>query len=231
MPPQRALRAVSPILRAFEVGYRMEAVGFHNLVRQAQDGDRQAMDEVLVALRPQLERLARPYADPSRPAESTSDLLQESCLRAWQKMDTFEGGHDDGETFAMFRAWIGQIVRRLGVKAQRARTTKRRSPPKKILRLGPSSDGRGTTTSGGLDPAAPGPSPSAYARSDELESKIRAALEEEPDRTAATIVELRFFQEMRISEIAERLGMGYDKVRDCYRAAMQRLVRDLKGWL
>lgn len=91
--------------------------GFQDLVRRAQDGDRAAMDRVLEILRPQLEPMARPYADPGRPVESTADLLQEACLRAWRKIDLFRQGEDDEETFRLFRAWIGQIVRRLSFTA------------------------------------------------------------------------------------------------------------------
>ena len=92
----------------------METQGFEELVRRAQAGDREAMDRVLEMLRPYLSRIAGPYVNPLRPVDSTADLLQESCLRAWHKIGSFQGGKGDEHTFEMFRSWIGQIVRRLG---------------------------------------------------------------------------------------------------------------------
>ncbi len=44
----------------------MASEGFNDLVRRAQDGDRAAMDRVLETLRPHLEHLARPYANPAK---------------------------------------------------------------------------------------------------------------------------------------------------------------------
>ena len=151
--------------------------GFHDLVRRAQAGDKEAMDKVLVILQPYLAKMARPYADPSRPAESTSDLLQESCLRAWQKLGSFDGGENDEETFAMFRGWIAQIVKRLGLNAQRDHKRQKRSPPKKIVPIREGGAGPSTAKGAKIDPTDPGPTPSADARADEVSEKIRSALE------------------------------------------------------
>lgn len=209
----------------------MEREGFDHLVREAQRGDRAAMDEVLEVLRPHLEHLARPFADPARPAESTSDLLQETCLRAWQRLDGFEGGKNDEETFAMFRSWIGQIVHRLGLNAQRDRGRQRRSPPQRILPLGPSRAGNETREDGGIEATAPEPTPSAYARADERSIKIQEALDDLPDAVNASIVRMRFFDAMTIPEISERLGLGYEQVRERYRSTLRRLERHLEGLL
>lgn len=77
--------------------------GFHDLVRRAQAGDRQAMERLLELVRPHLENLAGGYADPAEPAESTSDLVQSVLVRAWQNIEQFRGGAGDDETFAMFQ--------------------------------------------------------------------------------------------------------------------------------
>lgn len=205
--------------------------GFNDLLRKAQAGDRPAMDRVLSILQPHLDPLARSYADPSRPAQSTSDLLQESCLRAWEKLGDFRGGENDEETFRMFRAWMGQIVRRLGLNVGRDRMAKGRSPEGHLLPLGVRSPAGSTTGDGEGGIPSPGHSPSAYVRADELTERVREALETMPDRTAAAILRLRFFEGMELTEIAERLGLHYEKVRDRHRVAMQRLRRDLRPWL
>ena len=209
----------------------MEIDGFHELVRSAQEGDREAMDGVLQKLRPLLEKLSRQYADPTRRVGSTADLLQESCLRAWQKLDGFQGGQDDDETCAMFQSWIGQIVRRLGINAERDRKRLRRSPgnDKKLIPLGAPLPGQGTSDGGVVDPLARDLTPSAYARVDERAERIRAALDRLPDDAGVQIVRMRFFEGLSLQDISGRLDLGYDKVRDRYRSAMRRLEKDLDG--
>jgi RNA polymerase sigma factor (sigma-70 family) len=197
----------------------MMSDGFHDLIVRARGGDREAMDQVLSILRPQLESLARLYADPSRPAQSTADLLQECCVRAWQKIGSFEGGEDDGETFAMFRAWMGQIVRRLGMNAHRDRSAGGRIPPSKVRPLNPA---------GEENPApASTRTPSAYVGAGERAQRIREALDELPDALAADIVRMRFFDGLTIPQISERIGLSPVRVRERHRSAMRRLRREL----
>ncbi|MCZ6691866.1 MAG: sigma-70 family RNA polymerase sigma factor [Planctomycetota bacterium] len=203
---------------------------FGKILQRAQDGDRQAMDKVLQNLRPYLASLARPYADPIRPAGSTADLLQDACLRAWRKLGTFEGGKNDEETFAMFRSWIGQIVRRLGLNSIRDRAAKGRIPSDKIVPLRPA-DGDSSGAGSDRDVPARTRTPSAYAREGEMAERIRSALESLADPTAATVVRLRFFDGMTIPEIAERLDMSPSQVRERHRSAMRRLRRELGEWL
>ena len=155
----------------------MQPDGFQIIVKRAQDGDRSAMDEVLGALQSHIEPLARQYADPTKPVESTADLLQESCLRAWNKIGSFEGGSDDEETFHMFRAWIGQIVKRLGMDAKRDQGRQRRKPDAKLLRLDQPPPGESTEGAGGLDAPADVGSPSTIARGNELARVIGEAPE------------------------------------------------------
>lgn len=208
----------------------MDSDGFHILVRKAQDGDRGAMDRVLVALRPRLEKMARGYADPIRPAQSTSDLLQESCLRAWQKLGTFQGGQGDEETFAKFQAWIGRIVRNLGLNQQREGGAMRRSPPEEVLSLDRPRPGASGTSAAGIDAPARGPSPSSHAHMDDMARRVRAALAELNDQTDAVIVRMHFFDEMSFPQIAKRLALRYDQVRERYRSTMRSLERELKKW-
>lgn len=206
--------------------------GFRALLLQAKEGDREAMDRVLSILGPQLEPLARAYADPHRAVESTGDLLQEGCLRAWQKIGSFQAAKNDEETFAVFRAWMAQILRRLGVDAQRARNRKRRSPPGKILSLGRSRAGATTVSAGaGIDPPGPQHRPSAFVRARELDERIRESLEGMADPRDAAIVRMHVFDGLPLSRISEELGLGYDLVRDHYWAAMARLRREFQDWL
>jgi RNA polymerase sigma factor (sigma-70 family) len=204
---------------------------FQVIVREAQQGSRDAMDRLLAILRPQLEELSRGYADPARAAESTQDLVQEAWLRAWQKMEQFKGGRDDAETMAMFRGWIGQIVHRLGLNAIRDRQVQRRSPPagtvQPLRESGPGSSGGGWWN----EPAAGGPSPSGVFQIDEEARLVQAALEKISDTIDRDIVRLRFFEGVSLRQIAERLGMRYSAVRERYQVSLRVLERELEDFI
>ena len=205
----------------------METQGFEELVRRAQAGDREAMDRVLEMLKPYLSRIAGPYANPLRPVDSTADLLQESCLRAWHKIGSFQGGKGDEHTFEMFRSWIGQIVRRLGKDARRDLNRQRRSPDGKVFRLGQPSPGSSTTGGVGIDPRGKEPSPSSNVMRSERSEKVLSALAGLDDEIDTAIVRMFFFERLPLTQIADRLGMSYMKVRDRYLKSMSQLQREL----
>lgn len=210
----------------------MQLDGFDGLVRLAQEGDRSSMDRLFEAMRPYMEKVARDYADPAHAAESVSDLVQESELRAWQRLEQFRGGAGDSDTLAMFHAWVAQIVRRVGLNAVETRNAQRRKDPDRdVVRLG-GDGGPGTTSQGeAFEPAGSGSTPSAGYRRDEQARLIQAALEKSPDETGRTVVRLCFFEGLSLRQIAERLGLGYDQVRDRYHSTLKRMERELKGQL
>ena len=209
----------------------IESEGFHELLRQARAGDGQAMNWLVAILRPRLEQLARGYADPDRPDESASDLVQEAWLRVWQKLGQFRGAADNEQTAAVFHDWVGQIVRHLGLNRERDRNAQRRRPPQKPVRLAGGEPSESSSHGGGIDPAAGTPTPSATIQADEQAQMVRAAIERIPDTTDRTIVRLRFFDCLSLRQIAERLNLSYDKVRDRYQASMRLLERELGGLL
>ena len=99
------------------------------LLRQAQSGDRTALNELLHQLRPHLESVARHFADPARPSESVSDLVQEAGVLAWRNLSDFRGAPDDDEaTERQLLGWLTQILRRAGVDKRRMAHAQRRSP-------------------------------------------------------------------------------------------------------
>src|SRR5215472_7363105 len=125
--------------------------GFHDLLARAHDGDRTAIDELLARIRPWIEQMARQHAPRQTADGSVSDLVQEAWLRAWQKLDQFQGGGDEAQSLAMFRAWLARIVSRLGLNAVRDGNARQRTPPGTLLRL----DGLGAGDSAAsLDPSA-----------------------------------------------------------------------------
>ncbi len=198
---------------------------FRSLVHRAQGGEREAIERLLALVRPGIEEVVRSFADPARPDESTSDLVQEAWLRAWRGIEGFRGGATDEETMAMFRGWVKQIAQRTGLNAQRDRDTTRRGPPGGAVlpldRLSPDS----SFNPGVPAPAAPGLSPSSLARHDEETRRIHEALASISDPTVRDVVRLRFFEELPLTQVARQLGLSYDEARGRFESGMRILER------
>jgi len=80
-------------------------------------------------------------------------------------------------------------------------------------------------------PPASDPSPSAHARGAEFARQAGAALERLPDQTHAAIVRMYVVEGLGFAQIAERLGLGDETVRERYWATVNKLQLDLKDWL
>jgi len=107
---------------------------FQELLARARGGDGAATDELLALIRPWLEQMARSDGRRLGPDESVSDLVQEAWLRAWQKLDQFQGAGEEDAAVARFRAWLARIVSRLSLNAARDGAAQQRMPPGKLLR-------------------------------------------------------------------------------------------------
>lgn len=202
---------------------------FLKLIERARKGDPAAAGDLLGAVRPHLEGIARRYTDPGHAEESTSDLVQEAWLRAWQRLDQFRGEGGDEDAFRQFRAWAGQIVHRLGLNTRRDREAQRRRPAgRAVLRL---SGGPGRSTGRGAPVVAldGGPTPSANVRGREAARLVQSALEKLPDQLDRDIVRLRVFEGLSLRDTAARLELTLDRVRGRYQAALKRLEKDLGG--
>jgi RNA polymerase sigma factor (sigma-70 family) len=202
------------------------AMEFHETLQKAQAGDKQATYELLEIVRPHLERLAHGYADPNQACETTSDLVQEAWLRAWQSLDQFEGGEGAEETLLKFRAWVGRIVHRLGLNQQRDQRAKIRRPEgRAVLPL----HGNPLTGLAGPDPvpAGDGPTPSACVMADEDVAQVQAAIAKLPSAEQRSVIQLRFFEGLSLRQAALRLGITYDTARERYERALALLEREL----
>ena len=202
--------------------------GFSDLVRKAQQGDPQAMEEILIALQPHMERVARRYANKTRPVESTADLVQECALQAAQKIHMFNGAKTDDENLAMLRAWLGRIVRSRGLNAQKAQRARKRSPDKRVRHF--ESRVRGMSSVSGVrrEPPGPGPTPSQNVALAEQMKRIQAALKLLPDKLDARVVRMHFFDDLTLPEVAEKLKLDFKEVRRRYRSSMRRLQTALQ---
>jgi RNA polymerase sigma factor (sigma-70 family) len=218
---------VSPLLETTD-----SSDGFRDLIVRAQQGDRTAIDTLLDVIRPWLWQAARGFADPERPDESTADLAQAAWLRAWQSLGQFqgpgEGNTGDAQTLAMFRAWVLQIVRRLGMNNVRDRQTEHRRPPGRLRRLDAALPGSSTASWGDPHLEAAEPSPSAQAEANEQAVRIRAAFDRLADDEDRQIIHLRFSEGLSLRQIAARLGRNHEHIRRRFHAALRLLEHDLE---
>lgn len=166
--------------------------GFHDLLARAHHGDRTAIDELLARIRPWIEQMAHQHAPRQRPDGSVSDLVQEAWLRAWQKLDQFQGAADEAQSVAMFRAWLTRIVARLGLNAARHDGARQRTPPGKLLLL--NGNGAAGDSAPLLDPSATEPTPSARVRAEEQSRLVQEAMARMDDPIDREIIRLRFFE-------------------------------------
>jgi RNA polymerase sigma-70 factor (ECF subfamily) len=201
--------------------------GFHDLIARARAGERTATDELLGLVRPWIEQAARNHCPPQSPNGSVSDLVQEAWLRAWQKLDQFQGTADEAQSLAMFRAWLARIVARLGLNAARDAGAQQRTPPGKLVRLNGVRPADSSLPV--LDLSSSEPTPSANLREKEQASRVQDALARLADPLDREIIRLRFFEGLSLRQVAHRLDCNHETVRQRYHAILGRLQQDLKG--
>lgn len=127
----------------------MKESGFNDLVRRAQEGDREAMEGILSRVWPYLDEMAHPYENPIRySGVEAFPIGQKALFRALSRMRRFQIAASDEETFSEFRAWVGQIMRRLGILAEwdNKRLRRRRGKGKTAVPLDRPSTGTGQSS-------------------------------------------------------------------------------------
>ncbi|MFK7766391.1 MAG: RNA polymerase sigma factor [Mariniblastus sp.] len=134
---------------------------------------------------------------------SSDDLVQESLLKAWNRIDKFRGNNT-----AQFTAWLFKIIRNTFLDWCKS--------PK--LKASPNSTW--------FDFADSADSPSEILMDDELESRLYACLAElelQPQK----VIMLRHFDGLKFSQIAERLEMNPNTAASHYRRGIEELQNQL----
>jgi RNA polymerase sigma factor (sigma-70 family) len=195
--------------------------GVHALVAKAKAGDEAAWRDLCALANPYLLGLAQRLLGHGWPDRSVSDLTQETWLRAWRNLADFRGGQDDDQTGALFRAWLGSILKNTARNDSRFASARRRKGPGPAVRLdaAPPDD----STWHGEAPAARDPSASANLRGEEQRALIRQALEELDDPVDVEILRLHFFESVSLTQIARRLDVTLDRVRQRFHRSLERL--------
>lgn len=131
-----------------------------------------------------------------RNSSETADLSQETFLRAYAHIGTFN------PQLGKFSTWIYQIARNV-IRTHLAKSL--RAPQMQEL-------GEDQTLESTLADASPQADPSRGVLREEAERELRAALAELPERMR-TVLALRYFDNMEYQTIASTLGLSLGNVK------------------
>lgn len=189
-------------------GMAIEAASDEALVRRIREGDTEVFAELV-------ERYKRGIANfigaSVRSAADVSDLSQETFLRAYAHIDTFN------PQLGRFSTWIYQIARNvvrthLGKSQRRPQTQE--LPEEQTL-----------------ENSLPDPSidadPAGGVLRAEAERELREALAELPERTR-TVLALRYFDNMEYHTIASTLGLSLGNVKTLIHRGKIALVKKMQ---
>ena len=198
------------------------------LIDAARQGDPQAAGSLHALTQPYLLGLAQKVIGPNWPHESVSDLVQETWLRAWRGLDSFQGGGSDEDTAALFRAWLASTLKNVWCNHLRAYQAQRRQPSAVV-----SLDSRSSGEIAGQplvdDPPGRERTPSENVRTHERRRLVEQALQGLGDPLDRELVWLRFFEELSFAEIGARLGRDESTIRYHLQRILATLGRQLKG--
>lgn len=198
-----------------------------DLIRRAQEGEVEAMNEFLALIRPYFEKVARGYVDPAHASRSVSDLVQEAEIQVWNHLVNFRGSPDEDETLAMFRAWVGKIIKRQALNIIRQRRTQKRGGDRRVYSLRPVSSESASGPAAGQDPEALQTTASAKFFRRECREDVREAIARLEDPVDREILVSIFFEGLSLRETARVLGQGYSRIRDRYLKLVAILEREL----
>ena len=174
-----------------------EAETTFHLLERVRAGDDGALDTLLGRYLPRLQRWARGRLPRwARDVTDTDDLVQETFIRAFRRVDTFRGQ-------CQFRTWLltigGNALKDAGRRAQRTRVV-------------PLSEGL----------RAPGGDPYEVTVAGEMERRLRDGLAKLP-RMQREVFLLRAQQGMEYDDIAAALSTSSGAARVHYHHAVKRL--------
>jgi RNA polymerase sigma-70 factor (ECF subfamily) len=185
------------------------------LVERAQQGDSEALGQLLQQHRPYLRLLALRSLDARVGARlDASDVVQQTCLSVHRNIAEFEGNQ------AQFLAWLRQIHERNIQNAFRDHVQLKKRSIEREQRVEQSGFG--------ISQFAPAQvsSPSRRLMLDEDSVRLAAALDELTEEQA-TAIRLKFLEGYRVSEVAQSMDRSVDAVGALIRRGLVQLKKRL----
>lgn len=187
-------------------------------VRRCLAGDREAFGELVTRWQDRIHAVTQRMTGDAHLAR---DLAQETFLRAWSSLSSFEGG-------AAFGTWLHSIAINQVRTEMRRRSAQKRGAPVSIEALGGGEADGGEA--GTFEPEGPAADPARP-----MEERERAALLQravaELDPEFREVLVLREFRDLQYEEIAEITGVPVGTVRSRLFRARSELRRRLEGRL
>lgn len=174
-----------------------------NLVARARAGDTEAFGRLIKQHSPRIFQVAFRI---TRDEASADDVVQEACLRAYRKLDRFDGR-------AAFGTWIYRIAVNCAMDAMRKRQRNRETA---VL----------DATEASLSPPSTDPGPQRLAMSEEIGSRIDEVLEQMSPMERTAFV-LKHFEGRPLVEIAEIMDTRVNAVKHAIFRAVQKLRDEL----
>ena len=190
-----------------------------SLVAQARAGDQAAFAQLIESAQQDLVAYARRKLCGRRVRRiSAHDLTQQTLFNAWKGVAGLR--HDSPE---MFRVWLMAIHRNVVAGAIRQALR----APIDVVALEDNAAGTGE-----FDPcpADAGPSPSRAARRAELKQRLLDAMASLTPKQQI-VVRLRFLEELKYDEIAERTGLTPGAIQRQLRGALEALRKQTRTTL
>jgi RNA polymerase sigma-70 factor, ECF subfamily len=180
-------------------------------VRRCLAGERAAFGELVARWQ---DRIFAAVYRMTGDAEDARDVAQETFLRAWSGLRTFEGG-------SAFGTWLYSIALNQVRSEMRRRAALKRGTPASL-------DAPRGEDGEGLDPPSPTRSAEDAAAAREHVALLQEAVASLDDDSREVIV-LREFQDLSYEEIAEAVGVPVGTVRSRLFRAREELRRRLDG--
>jgi len=199
------------------------------LVRQAVDGDPQALEQLLVAHCDTVAEHIRPkLAGPLQSLISVEDILQETFFRAFQQIRRFEPKSDNS-----FVAWLKIIAESRIVDA--IKHSRRRKRGGDMRRVGQMQDAFQTSVADLLAVIVDedGNSPSRIAATDEAVRAMQVAIASLPEEQRQAVL-LRYFRQQSFEEAGAEMDRSPEAVRGLLRrakAALRERMQRTSIWL
>lgn len=168
------------------------------LIEEVKHGNKPAFSELVMRYQKKMMRIAFRL---TRDLNEAEDVVQESFIKAFQKLETFEGR-------ASFKSWLYQIT--LNTAKNKIRSTSR-------ISVGTDGMSIGVNETMNFD----------LAEKDVRES-LRTEIDKLPQRQRLALT-LRVFDDLSFREIAEIMECPYDTAKANYRHALMKLKTEMKG--
>lgn len=195
MEPERVTKRAKGTKSESEVGLKSDL----ELVSAVQGGDRMSFSELVTRHQRSLLRLSLRF---TKEASMAEDVVQESFIKAYQKIHLFEGR-------SSFKSWLFQIA--LNTARNRFRDRLNDAVSVDDMQVG------------GVDPGAE----NGLLRCD-IKRKIRAEIDRLPERQRIAL-NLRVYEDLSFKEIAQIMECPYDTAKANYRHALLKLRERLEA--